>query len=55
MRAFTLIETLLYIALFSLMLTGMVSSAFVLHDSASRTRAAASALQEELLQGDGAL
>jgi type II secretory pathway pseudopilin PulG len=52
MRAFTLIETLIYIGIFSLILASIFSSAIILHDSAVRTHAEASALQERLIKDD---
>ena len=47
-RAFTLIETLLYIGLMSFLMTGMLASAFAISGSADRNRTEALLSQEGL-------
>lgn len=54
MRAFTLVEVLLYIALLTFMFTGMFSSAAALHDSMRYTHKKAATLETSLMEQDRA-
>lgn len=52
MRGFTLIETLVYLAIYSLMLTGLFSAIALLHDQARASRASAESLLRSLNERD---
>lgn len=54
MRGFSLLETILYIALLSLMFTGFITSALFLHDALVRSGHTASDLLDSLNARDAA-
>lgn len=54
MQGFTLIETVLYIGILSLVLSALFASAAVLRDTSTYTRQEAETIQSELLLQDAA-